>query len=118
VPLSAADLTYINGTADYMSVDPYTITVTGALSPSNYTACQNNISDPLFANCVTQSDQNIFGWDVGYRSQSYVYTTPRFLRSYLNFLWSTYRKPIVVSEFVSFLLPVRNAFCPNQDCAV
>ncbi|KAG6356021.1 hypothetical protein INS49_015406 [Diaporthe citri] len=38
-------------------------------------------------------------WNIGYRSQSYVYITPKYLRTYLNWLWNTFRYPIVLTEF-------------------
>ena len=98
VPLTPADLAYLNNTADFFGVDPYTATV---VAPPDYgiAACTANISDPFFPYCVNQSTTNIWGWSIGYRSQSYVYTTPTYLRSYLSYLWNTYRKPIILSEF-------------------
>jgi beta-glucosidase/6-phospho-beta-glucosidase/beta-galactosidase len=62
-------------------------------------AKQNLTTDPLFPYCVVQETTNVYGWDIGYRSQSYVYITPTYLRSYLFYLWNTYRKPVIVSEF-------------------
>ena len=98
IPLTAADLAYINGTADWFGIDPYTATV---VTPPSYgiAACTVNISDPFFPYCVNQSTLNTWGWDIGYRSQSYVYITPTYLRSYLSYLWNTFKKPVVVSEF-------------------
>ncbi|KAH7031364.1 beta-glucosidase A [Microdochium trichocladiopsis] len=98
VPLSADDLAYINGTADFLGIDPYTATV---VSPPDYgiPACASNSSDPFFPYCVNQSTLTTNGWNIGYRSQSYVYITPTYLRTYLNYLWNTFRKPVVISEF-------------------
>lgn len=48
---------------------------------------------------MTQETQNIFGWNIGYRSQSYVYITPTYLRTYLSYLYNTFKKPVLVSEF-------------------
>lgn len=98
IPLTAADLAYINGTADFFAIDPYTATVITP-PPEGYTSCYANTSSPLYPYCVTQSTLTQFGWDIGYRSDSYVYTTPRYLRTYLSYLWNTYRSPIVISEF-------------------
>lgn len=39
------------------------------------------------------------GWNIGYRSQSYVYITPKYLRTYLSYLWNTFRSPVLISEF-------------------
>ena len=98
VPLTAADLEYLNGTADFLGIDPYTATV---ISPPSQgiAACTANISDPLFPYCVDESTITTFGWDIGYRSQSYVYSTPTYLRTCLSYLWNTFQHPIIVSEF-------------------
>lgn len=98
MPLTAADLAYINGTADFFSIQPYTATV---VSPPNDTiaACAANISHPLRPYCVTQSTTTTTGWNIGYASQSYVYITPAYFRTYLNYLYSTFRAPVAVTEF-------------------
>lgn len=98
VPLTAEDIAYINGTADWFGIDPYTATV---VVPPSYgiAACTANTSDPYFPYCVNQSTLTTFGWDIGYRSQPYVYITPTYLRGYLSHLWNTFKKPIIVSEF-------------------
>ncbi|KAK3063549.1 hypothetical protein LTS18_014651 [Coniosporium uncinatum] len=93
VPLSVTDLTYLNNTADFMGVDPYTATVISAPPGANTTA-----ANPLLPYCVAQTQTNIFGWDIGYRSQSYVYLTPTYLRTYLSYLWNVYKKPILITE--------------------
>ncbi|KAH8594829.1 glycoside hydrolase superfamily [Bisporella sp. PMI_857] len=98
VPLTAEDLAYINGTADLFSVDPYTATVITPPS-KGIAACAANASDPLWPYCVEQSTLTSTGWNIGYRSNSYVYLTPTYLRTYLNYLWNTFRKPVVITEF-------------------
>src|SRR4051794_31935756 len=75
VPLTAEDLAYINHTADFLGIDPYTATVISA-PPGGIAACAANSSSPNYPYCVTQETTNIFGWNIGYRSQSYVYITP------------------------------------------
>lgn len=98
VPLTADDLVYINGTADFIGIDPYTATV---VSPPDegIAACAANQSDTYYPYCVVQSNLNEFGWNIGYRSQSYVYITPTYLRTYLSYLWNTFRSPILITEF-------------------
>ena len=98
VPLTAKDLAYINGTADFFAVDPYTAT-TVAPPSQGIAACASNVSDPFYPYCVNQTTTNKYGWDIGYRSQSYVYITPTFLREYLSYLWNTFQKPVLVAEF-------------------
>lgn len=94
--LSAEDLEYINGTADFLGIDPYTATV---ISGDAVRECAADASSPYRPYCVNQTTTNVFGWDVGYRSESYVYTTPTYLRSYLNYLHSTWRTPVAITEF-------------------
>ncbi|KAK7959405.1 glycoside hydrolase family 1 protein [Apiospora aurea] len=98
VPLNETDLAYLNGTADFLGIDPYTATV---VSPPNggIAACAANLSDPLFPYCVNQYTNTTTGWNIGYRSESYVYMTPTYLRTYLNYLWNTWRHPVVITEF-------------------
>ncbi|KAH3147463.1 hypothetical protein LV164_005586 [Aspergillus fumigatus] len=97
-PLSKKDLAYIANTSDFFGIDPYTATV---VSPAaeGIDACAANTSSELFPYCVVQETKNRYGWNLGYRSQSYVYITPTYLREYLNYLWNTFRSPVFVSEF-------------------
>ncbi|KFY10959.1 hypothetical protein V491_07403 [Pseudogymnoascus sp. VKM F-3775] len=98
VPLTSEDLAYIGNTSDFLGIDPYTATVVSQ-PPEGVEACAKNTSSPNFPYCVTQETQNIFGWNIGYRSQSYVYITPTYLRTYLSYLYNTFKKPVLVSEF-------------------
>ncbi|RMY16182.1 hypothetical protein D0868_00476 [Hortaea werneckii] len=98
VPLSAEDLEYMNGTADYFAVDAYTATIISS-SPGGIQECARNQSDPLFPSCVLTSTVDSNGWQFGYRSQAGAYTTPSYLRTSLNWIWNTYKAPIIVSEF-------------------
>lgn len=103
VPLTADDLAYINGTSDIMSLDYYTGTIVSspvADNKSSIAACAANATDPLRSSqCVKAAYVNEYGWDIGYRSQSYVRTTPTNLRTYLSYIYGKYRKPVAVTEF-------------------
>ncbi|KAJ4989903.1 beta-glucosidase A [Stagonosporopsis vannaccii] len=100
VPLSPADLAYINGTADFFSIQPYTATVVSPPPNSSIAECAANITHPARPYCVTQSTTvRDTQWNIGYRSQTYVYTTPVYFRSYLNYLWNTFKSPVAVTEF-------------------
>jgi beta-glucosidase/6-phospho-beta-glucosidase/beta-galactosidase len=99
VPLTADDLRYINGTADFFSIQPYTATVVSPPPNDTIASCAANSSHPLRPYCVTQSTTTTTGWNIGYRSQSYVYLTPAYFRTYLNYLYNTFRAPVAVTEF-------------------
>lgn len=102
VPLNATDLEYIGGTADFLGIDPYTATVITAPVEgdiSSITDCASNSSNTYRPYCVNQTTVNQFGWDIGYRSQSYVYITPTFLREFVGYLYNTFRTPVVITEF-------------------
>jgi beta-glucosidase/6-phospho-beta-glucosidase/beta-galactosidase len=75
--LNDTELTYINKTADFFGIDAYTATV---VSPADegIAACASNpsSSNSLFPYCVNQETTNRYGWNIGYRSASYVYITP------------------------------------------
>ena len=101
VPLNATNLEYIGGTADFLGIDPYTATV---VTPPNgdissISDCASNSSNVNFPYCVNQTTVNQFGWNIGYRSQSYVYITPTYLREYLGYLYNTFRTPVAITEF-------------------
>jgi beta-glucosidase/6-phospho-beta-glucosidase/beta-galactosidase len=99
-PLSQKELKYMKGTSDFFGIDPYTATV---VSPADegIKACSKNHSaaNSLFPFCVIQETKNSFGWNIGYRSESYVYITPTYFREYLFYLWNTFKTPVFVSEF-------------------
>ncbi|EAU37619.1 hypothetical protein ATEG_02657 [Aspergillus terreus NIH2624] len=99
-PLSHHDLSYIANTSDFFGIDPYTATVVSP-APEGIDDCAANhtAANTLWPYCVVQETQNVYGWDIGYRSESYVYITPTYLREYLGYLWNTFRYPVLVSEF-------------------
>lgn len=92
------ELKEVAGGSDYFGVDPYTYTVVSQ-PEGGIEACQNNESHPLWPLCVVEEQTRDDGWKMGYRSQSYVYITPYEFRQYLNYLWNTFKHPILVSEF-------------------
>uniref|UniRef100_A0A060T4D0 ARAD1B02354p n=1 Tax=Blastobotrys adeninivorans TaxID=409370 RepID=A0A060T4D0_BLAAD len=95
--LTPEELKRVANTSDFLGIDPYTITVISPLE--NQQACLSNSSHPNWPYCVNQTEADQNGWAVGYRSQSYVYITPTYLRTFLNYLWNTFQKPVMVSEF-------------------
>ncbi|KAJ9602037.1 hypothetical protein H2200_013397 [Cladophialophora chaetospira] len=102
VPLTPEDLAYINGTADFLGIDPYTATVVSPPvedSIDSILACAANPSSIYFPYCVNQSWLTTTGWNIGYRSQYFVYITPTYLRLYLSYLYNTFHAPIVITEF-------------------
>ncbi|EHY54620.1 Beta-glucosidase 1B [Exophiala dermatitidis] len=103
VPLTAKDLAYIKGTADFIGLDVYTATVVSPPVPNSIDSirqCASNASNPLFASyCVLPSTLTTQGWNIGYRSQTYVYNTPTYARFYLSYVYNTFRVPILITEF-------------------
>lgn len=100
--LTDEDLEYINGTADFLGIDPYTATIISAPEPgdlSGFEECAANTSSPYQPYCAIEGQHTIHGWNMGYRSNSYVYITPTYLRAYLNYLYTTWRTPIEITEF-------------------
>jgi beta-glucosidase/6-phospho-beta-glucosidase/beta-galactosidase len=99
-PLTDEDLAYVSNTTDFFGIDPYTATVISVPAEGIESCAPQNLStNPLYPYCVTQEQTNIYGWNIGYRSESYVYITPTYLRSYLSYLWNTWRKPVLIGEF-------------------
>ncbi|KAJ5281980.1 CAZyme family GH1 [Penicillium angulare] len=98
--LNATELAYMNNTADFFGIDAYTATV---VSPADegFDACasNNSSSNSLFPYCVNQETTNVYGWNIGYRSASYVYITPTYLREFLSNIYNTWKHPVFLSEF-------------------
>lgn len=99
VRLTAEDLAYMNGTANFFAMDAFTATVVTGLPDSFGSCLLSNGTSPFWPNCVETGQTNINGWQIGYASYTFVYVTPTYLRSYINWAWNTYKKPIVVSEY-------------------
>ncbi|KAI0471202.1 glycoside hydrolase [Xylaria cf. heliscus] len=99
-PLNNQELGYIGNTSDFFGIDPYTATVISQPAGGiDACAANNSVANSLWPFCVVEDERNVYGWNIGYRSQSYVYTTPTYLREYLNYLWNTFRRPVFVTEF-------------------
>ncbi|KAI0968517.1 glycoside hydrolase [Xylaria arbuscula] len=98
--LSEKELHKIGNTSDFFGIDPYTATVVSQPA-GGIDACAANASaeNSLWPYCAVEETTNVYNWSIGYRSQSYVYTTPTYLREYLSYLWNTFRHPVFVSEF-------------------
>lgn len=97
--LTADELSYINGTSDYWSFDPYTAGF--ATSPEGgIDACAANISDPLWPTCVVNTNVQQDGWLNGQGSYAYAYLTPQYVRQQLGFAWNMYKpKGVLIAEF-------------------
>ncbi|KHN99139.1 glycoside hydrolase [Metarhizium album ARSEF 1941] len=102
IPLSKEDLRYIHGTSDFLAISPYTATVVAPPLPEDSNSILECAADPKSTfrpYCVSKSMGNVYGWEIGYRSQSFPYITPTYLRSYLNYVYNTWKAPIVIAEF-------------------
>ncbi|KAH8651387.1 beta-glucosidase [Xylariales sp. PMI_506] len=104
--LSAAEITRINGSIDFWSLDPYTAQLATA-PPSGVEACAANPSDPHWPSCVVLSSTQADGWLMGAASNSYVYIAPQYMRQQLKYVWDVFRPRggILISE-IGF--PVQN----------
>jgi beta-glucosidase/6-phospho-beta-glucosidase/beta-galactosidase len=97
--LTAQQISYINGTADFYAFDPYVSQF--ASEPANgFDSCINNSSDPLWPQCadLTEIQQN--GWQVGQKSNGYAYIAPQYVRQQLGYVWNTFKPSgVLISEF-------------------
>src|SRR5699024_6835868 len=96
--LSAGELQMVSNHCDFLGIDPYTVTVIEP-APEGIAECAGNPDHYLWPECVIQSQTDQHGWKVEYRSQSYVHTAPKHLRSFLNYLWDWFQIPIIITEF-------------------
>lgn len=101
-PLTEDDKKYFKGTLDFLGLDAYGPVVVTPPVPGDANSiqtCLGNSSASLQPWCVTNSDINIYGWNIGYRSQSYVYTAPTFIRENINYVYQNWPIPMAITEF-------------------
>ncbi|KAE8365577.1 glycoside hydrolase superfamily [Aspergillus caelatus] len=102
IPLTAEDINHFKGTIDFLGLDAYSpLVVTPPVSgnTSSIQDCLQSSSAALQPWCVETSSLNDYGWNIGYRSQSYVYTATTFIREYINYVYQTWPVPIAITEF-------------------
>lgn len=103
IPLSPSDLEYMKGTLDFIALDAYTAPPVFPTT-ANLTQCaidSANSTHYAYPICVSLAPKTPTGWAFGYdpSGNPVFYTAPSSLRTNLNFIWHTYRLPIVITEF-------------------
>ncbi|PYH46479.1 glycoside hydrolase [Aspergillus saccharolyticus JOP 1030-1] len=97
--LTDAELAAVNGTVDFISIDPYTAQFASP-APEGIEACSANASNALWPSCATLTNVQANGWLMGEASNDYAYIAPQYVRQQLGYLWNTFRpKGILVAEF-------------------
>ncbi|KAI5924574.1 glycoside hydrolase family 1 protein [Camillea tinctor] len=101
VPLTQADLEFLNNTIDFLAVDIYSTSSVYPVVPDLAACAANNdtASNPHYPSCVGTTHTTTTGWLMGPHAEYTTYTTAGYLRTQLQYLWSGFRRPIVVSEF-------------------
>nr|AAC49036.1 beta-glucosidase [Nakazawaea wickerhamii]prf//2107160A beta-glucosidase [Nakazawaea wickerhamii] len=92
------ELAAVKGKCDFFGVDPYTYNTIKPLD-NGTASCEANVTDTYWPTCVNVTVTEADNWSIGYRSQSYVYITPRQLRVSLNYIWQHWHVPIFITEF-------------------
>lgn len=97
--LTKSQLDYYKGKADFYAIDPYT-TYYITQPEGGIDACAKDPSHSLWPNCVVELSVSDNNWQIGYYSNSYPYLTATGFRSFMNYLWDTYKPgKLMVSEF-------------------
>ncbi|KAH9221944.1 glycoside hydrolase family 1 protein [Leptodontidium sp. 2 PMI_412] len=99
VPLSPQDLDFLNGTLDFVAVDAYSA---ASISPIvDITSCSANNAtfNTDYPLCVGVSEVTLSNWIMGYHQDYITYNTAPYLRTQLNYLWNTFRAPVMITEF-------------------
>ncbi|KAJ5919315.1 glycoside hydrolase family 1 protein [Penicillium verhagenii] len=100
IPLALADLKYLKGTIDFIAFDGYTTPTIYPVVNSIATCAANNAtSNSNYPTCVGSTFDTVNGWEMGYHTDYVMYSTPTYLRSTVNYLWNTYKKPVMLSEY-------------------
>lgn len=67
----------------------------------DYEACgldNDTSSNPYWPYCVDAVYETVNGWNIGYDNNDAIYTEPTYLRTALNYIWNTYKVPVMVTE--------------------
>ncbi|KAK4890455.1 hypothetical protein LTR27_010862 [Elasticomyces elasticus] len=97
--LTDEELSYINGTSDYWSFDPYTAQY-ATPPPGGIDACAADPTNPLYPICVVNTNVQQDGWLMGQASYAYAYLAPQYVRQQFTYVWNTFRPSgILVAEF-------------------
>ncbi|ETS77688.1 hypothetical protein PFICI_09750 [Pestalotiopsis fici W106-1] len=92
-------LAYINGTLDFLSIDPYSAQFATA-PEGGIEACVANASHPNFPSCAQLTYVRPDGWLIGGPSQSYPYNAPEYVRQQMKYIWDNFHPSgILVAEF-------------------
>ncbi|KAB8217085.1 beta-glucosidase [Aspergillus novoparasiticus] len=106
--LTTEQIQRIRGTADFLSIDPYTVQL--ATAPTNgIDACAANSRDENWPFCVVFSNTRTDGWIVGAAANNFIRIAPEYVRQQLKYLWDVYKPTggIMITEF-GFPVPNEN----------
>lgn len=97
--LTDAQLQYINSTADFLALDPYSAQYVYPAS-GGIEACAANASDPLWPYCSEVTNVQSDGWLMGDPSNDYCYIAPQYVRQQLGYVWNVFKPSgILMTEF-------------------
>lgn len=97
--LTSEQISYINGTVDFWSFDPY-VAQFASEPEGGFDNCINNSSSPLWPECANLTEMQQNGWLAGQKSNDYAYIAPQYVRQQLDYVWNTFRPSgILISEF-------------------
>jgi beta-glucosidase/6-phospho-beta-glucosidase/beta-galactosidase len=98
-PLTDDEISYINGTADFLAMDAYVAQF--AYPPEGgIEACAADSSNALWPTCVINTYEQSNGWLMGAQSNSYSKIAPQYVREQLGYVWNTYKPSgVMVTEF-------------------
>lgn len=92
-------LAKLNGTCDFIGLDPYTPTIVSP-PPGGIDACAGNLSHPMHPICLTTGYVGTDGWQLGYAGTgSASNIAPTYFREYFSYVWNTWKTPIIIAEF-------------------
>ncbi len=122
IPLCSEDLEFLNGTlgktcfptphawlylfhvltlvSDFIGLDAYSFAAMYPIvSDINACAANNATTNTNYPSCVGSTEITENGWNMGYRQAYYMWSTPTYLRTGIDYLWNTYKVPVMITEF-------------------
>lgn len=98
--LTKAQIKRIHGTADFFSIDPYSVQYATS-PPGGIEACAADSTNENWPFCVVFFDTRTNGWIAGDAANNFIRIAPEYVRQQLKYLWDVYKPAggIMITEF-------------------
>src|SRR6266542_267829 len=92
--------------SDFMAADIYNnLIIVPVLDEADLKGCEQSFYQYPLPHLCRHREITVNNWSFAYHPDYLMWATTHYVRTQLGFLWNTYGKPIVVSEFGQLSIP-------------